>query len=84
MWREPLLKTIYPYVDPETPYRVLPTRVTFSGNEMRYFYLSVDLHMRRFRPDIIVVENGVGALVYTQFLLYRLVFLNDYLNDILF
>ena len=74
MWREPLLTTIYPHVDPETSYRVLPTRVTFSGNEMRYFYLSVDLYMRRFRPDVIVVENGVGSLVYTQFLLYKLVF----------
>jgi len=29
------------------------------------------LHMQNFRPDVIVVENGVGALSYTQFLLYK-------------
>ena len=71
MWREPVLETIYPHIDPDTSYRVFPTRIAFPGNEMRHFYLSMDLHIRQFRPDIVVVENGAGALAYTQFLLYR-------------
>lgn len=71
MWHDPLLETIHPHIAPETSYRVFPTRIAFSGNEMRYFYLSMDLHMRRFRPDIVVVENGAGALAYTQFLIYK-------------
>lgn len=71
MWRDMVLETIYPHIDPQAHHRVFPTRIMFPGNEMRFFYLSVDLHMRRFRPDVIVVENGAGALAYTQFLLYK-------------
>ena len=71
IWREPVLETIYPHLDPEASYRIFPTRIALPGDEMRYFYLSMDLHMRRFHPDIIVVENGAGALAYTQFLLSK-------------
>ena len=71
LWRDMVLQTIYPHIDPDACYQVFPTRIAFPGNEMRYFYFSLDLHMRRFRPDIIVVENGAGALAYTQFLLYK-------------
>ena len=73
-WREPVLERLVPHIDPLATFSVHPTRVIFSGNEMRYFYLSRDLLVRRFRPDFIVVENGAGAFVYTQFLLYRHLF----------
>ncbi len=71
LWKEPVLGTIYPHIDVAAPYKIFPTRIVFPGNEMRFIYLSVDLHMQNFRPDVIVVENGIGALSYTQFLLYK-------------
>jgi len=71
IWREPILQTIHPHINPQAPFKVFPTRVVLPGNEMRFFYLSTDLHMRRFHPDVVVVENGAGALAYTQFLLYK-------------
>ena len=71
IWQDMVLGTIYPHVNPKAHYRVFPTGITFPGNEMRFFYHSVDLHMRSFKPDIIVVENGAGALAYTQFLLLK-------------
>lgn len=71
LWKEPVLGTVYPHIDVDAPYNILPTRIVLPGNEMRFMYLSLDLHMQNFRPDVIVVENGVGALSYTQFLLYK-------------
>jgi glycosyltransferase involved in cell wall biosynthesis len=71
LWKEPVLGTIYPHIDVDSPYKIFPTRIVLPGNEMRFMYLSLDLHMQYFRPDVIVVENGVGALSYTQFLLCK-------------
>ena len=74
VWREPILQEIRPHVDSSAPFKMYPTRVLFAGNEMRHMYLSIDLNLRAFKPDVIVVENGAGALAYTQFLLYRKLF----------
>ena len=71
LWKEPVLGTIYPYIDKDASYKIFPTRILLPGNEMRFIYLSLDLYMQNFQPDVIVVENGVGALSYTQFLLYK-------------
>ena len=71
LWKEPVLGTIYPHIDKDAPYNIFPTRILFPGNEMRFMYLSLDLYMQNFQPDVIVVENGVGALSYTQFLLCK-------------
>jgi len=71
MWREPVLEQVYPHIDPQAAYSIYPTKVLFPGNEMRYVYLSANLHLREFSPDVLVVENGAGAFAYTQALLYR-------------
>ena len=71
LWKEPVLGTIYPHIDKDASYKIFPTRILLPGNEMRFIYLSLDLHMQNFQPDVIVVENGVGALSYTQFLLCK-------------
>ena len=71
LWKEPVLGTIYPHIDKDASYNIFPTRILFPGNEMRFMYLSLDLYMQNFQPDVIVVENGVGALSYTQFLLCK-------------
>ena len=71
LWKEPVLGTIYPHIDKAASYKIFPTRILLPGNEMRFMYLSLDLYMQNFQPDVIVVENGVGALSYTQFLLCK-------------
>ena len=55
LWKEPVLGTIYPHIDVDSPYKIFPTRIVLPGNEMRFMYLSLDLHMQYFRPDVIVV-----------------------------
>ncbi len=71
MWCEPVLERVYPHIDPQAAYSIYPTKVLFPGNEMRYVYLSADLRLREFAPDVLVVENGAGSFAYTQALLYR-------------
>ncbi|MFQ5409318.1 MAG: glycosyltransferase [Anaerolineales bacterium] len=71
LWREPVLKEVRPHIPAAAAFELHPIRVLFPGNEMRYLYLSRDLHMHAFCPDLIVVENGAGAFAYTQFLAYR-------------
>lgn len=71
MWREPILRKITPHIDPKAPFKIYPKRIVLAGNEMRYMYLSIDLNLHAFQPDVIVVENGAASLAYTQFLVYR-------------
>lgn len=76
VWKEPILTTIYPFVDKDerASIKVFPTKIILPGNEMRFMYMSLDLYLPKVQPDIIVVENGAGALNYTQFLLYKRMF----------
>ncbi len=70
-WPEPLLGALRPHVDPHAPFATRPIRAVWAGAEQLYWYLSGDLGMRRFQPDVLCVEQGAGSLVYAQSLLYR-------------
>src|SRR5262249_11462304 len=53
------------------PYTTQRLRAVWPGVEQYYWYLSSDLGMRHFKPDIVCVEQGAGSFVYLQSLLYR-------------
>jgi glycosyltransferase involved in cell wall biosynthesis len=71
LWREPVLKEIQAYVPQDAPFTMRPIRAVWPGAEQYYWYFSLDLGMREFQPDILCVEQGAGAFVYTQSLLAR-------------
>ena len=71
LWREPVLKEIQAHVPPNAPFAVRPIRAVWPGVEQYHWYLSLDLGMREFQPDILCVEQGAGAFVYAQSLLAR-------------
>jgi glycosyltransferase involved in cell wall biosynthesis len=52
--------------------RSLP--IMFSGKEAAHWYLSPDLSMSSFKPDILHVEEGTDALSYAQALTYKSLF----------
>ena len=70
-WHEPLQNELRPQRTADARWQLYPTRVALAGNEMRYIYLSRDLHMQQLQPDVLLVENGAGAFAYTQFLICR-------------
>lgn len=70
-WHEPLQNELRPQRASGASWQMYPTRVVLAGNEMRYVYLSRDLHMQQVQPDVLLVENGAGAFAYTQFLMCR-------------
>ncbi len=72
-WREPVLKEIRAHVPREAPFtlKVLPAFLAKADTEQFHFYASFDLGLRAFKPDILYVEQGAGAFVYTQSLIYR-------------
>ena len=73
-WPEPLLGSLRPDVPADAPFaaRAIPT--LGAGHEQFYVYLSADLGMRRFRPDVVYVEQGAGAFAYAQALVCRRLF----------
>ncbi len=71
LWREPVLKVIPAHTPAAAPFNMQTIRAVWPGAEQYYWYLSTDLGLHRFQPDIVCVEQGAGALVYTQTLLYR-------------
>lgn len=71
IWREPVLKEIKAHVPADVPFRARSIRAVWPGVEQYYWYLSTDLSMRHFKPDVLCVEQGAGALAYTQSLIYR-------------
>ncbi len=70
-WHEPLQNELRPQRTADARWQLYPTRVALAGNEMRYMYLSRDLHLQQLQPDVLLVENGAGAFAYTQFLICR-------------
>ena len=52
LWREPVLKEIQVHVPADAPFRVRPIRAVWPGVEQYYWYLSTDLGLREFRPDV--------------------------------
>jgi len=71
LWREPVLKEIVGHIPPQAPYETLRLKAVWPGVEQYYWYLSSDLGMRHFKPDILVVEQGAGSFSYAQSLIYR-------------
>ncbi len=71
VWYEPVLMESRPYIPSVAPFSLNSMPVIWPGSEQYYWYLSPDIGIRRFQPDILCVEQGAGALVYTQSLIYR-------------
>ncbi len=74
LWREPVLKELRAHAPADAPFALHPLPAVWPGVEQYHWYLSADLGMTRFRPDVLCVEQGAGALVYTQSLLARNLF----------
>jgi len=74
LWREPVLKEIRVHPPANAPFAFRPIRAVWAGVEQYYWYLSLDLGLRHFQPDVLYVEQGAGAIVYTQSLLARNLF----------
>jgi glycosyltransferase involved in cell wall biosynthesis len=74
LWREPVLKEIRVHPPANAPFALRPIRTVWAGVEQYYWYLSLDLGLRRFQPDILYIEQGAGSFVYTQSLLARNLF----------
>jgi glycosyltransferase involved in cell wall biosynthesis len=73
-WPEPLSGELRPHVPAQSPFAVRPVRAVWPGAEQFYWYLSRDLGMRRYAPDVLCVEQGAGSLVYAQSLVCRSIF----------
>lgn len=67
----PIHPNLTPYVPAHSNYQIKILRALWPGVEQYYVYMSPDLAMRHFKPDVICVEQGAGAFVYTQSLIYR-------------
>lgn len=73
-WREPILRETHAHVPVTAPFQFQPIPAVLWGSEQFYWYLSADLSLRRFQPDILYVEQGAGSVVYAQSLIYRNLF----------
>jgi len=72
-WREPVLKAIPAHCPAHAPFAYQPRRAVLANTrtEQFHFYLSADLGLRHFKPDVLCVEQGAGAFAYMQSLIYR-------------
>ncbi|MBI5054728.1 MAG: glycosyltransferase family 4 protein [Chloroflexi bacterium] len=71
LWRELILKETIAHVPTDARFTLTPIRAALPSQEQFYFYYSLDLGMRHFKPDILYVEQGAGSFVYLQSLIYR-------------
>ncbi len=71
VWHETLHPILTAQIPPNPRYSFLPTPTFFTGRAGRYFYLTLDLTMRQFRPDIIEIEDGWRSLPTFQAALYK-------------
>ena len=71
LWRELILKETVAHVPADAQFTLTPIRAALPSQEQFYFYYSLDLGMRHFKPDILYVEQGAGSFVYSQSLIYR-------------
>lgn len=74
LWREPLLGETRTHFPANARFQFRSVPAVLWGGEQFYWYLSGDLGLRRFQPDILWVEQGAGAVVYAQSLIYRNLF----------
>jgi glycosyltransferase involved in cell wall biosynthesis len=74
VWYEPVLGKNLPHLPNDASFTVRPTRAVWPGSEQYYWYLSLDLSMRHFQPDVLCVEQGAGSFVYAQSLIARNLF----------
>ncbi len=74
LWREPLLRESKTHAPAGAPFAFRPIRAAWTGKEQFYWYWSLDLGMRHFRPDVLYVEQGAGSFVYAQSLIARNIF----------
>ena len=71
LWREPLLRESLTHVPQGAAFTLRPIHAVWPGVEQYCWYLSTDIGMRKFKPDVLCVEQGAGAFSYSQALLYR-------------
>ncbi|MEK7324609.1 MAG: hypothetical protein AAB217_05065 [Chloroflexota bacterium] len=74
VWHEPVLDKNLPHIPTHAPFAVRPIRAVWPGMEQYYWYLSLDLGMRHFQPDVLCVEQGASSFVYAQSLIARNLF----------
>lgn len=74
VWHEPMLGRNLPHLPHHAPFAVRPTHAVWPGLEQYYWYLSLDLNLRHFRPDVLCVEQGAGSFAYAQSLIARNLF----------
>lgn len=71
-WQDPpLYKNIKPAQPAKATFEMQALPVVWAGQEQYHWYLSADLGMREFKPDLVCVEQGAGSFVYAQSLIYR-------------
>jgi glycosyltransferase involved in cell wall biosynthesis len=70
-WRDSLQGTLRADLRTQTTIAIRARRAVWTGREQFYWYLSRDLGMIRFQPDVMLVEQGAGSLAYAQALLCR-------------
>jgi glycosyltransferase involved in cell wall biosynthesis len=70
-WHDPAFATLSASRPQNAPFVLRALPPVGAGREQFYAYLSADLGLRRWTPDVLYVEQGAGAVVYTQSLLYR-------------
>src|SRR5258706_10964372 len=63
VWRDPPIhKILKPALSPQAAYSTKALPIVWPGVEQYHWYLSTDLGMRQFRPEIVCVEQGAGSL----------------------
>lgn len=70
-WRDPLQGELRAHVPNGTSFTTLALPAVWSGREQFYWYAATDIGLRRFQPDVLLVEQGGSAVVYGQALIYR-------------
>ena len=70
-WPDWLVGTLEARVAPAARFSASIVPAWWAGREQFYVYRSADLGFKRFQPDVVYVEQGAGAFVYAQTLIYR-------------
>jgi glycosyltransferase involved in cell wall biosynthesis len=70
-WRDPLHGELRAHVPDRARFSLQPLPAIGTGYEQFYVYVSADVALRRFRPDVLYVEQGAGSFVYAQVLTCR-------------
>ena len=71
IWRETLHTDLSAQIPTQSRYSYNPLPTFLTGRGGRYFYKTIDLTMRKFKPDIVQIEEGWRGLTTFQAVFYR-------------